>query len=86
MNRDIDPAVQSTVHFYAAAQKKGKGPAVIITADPCKHVMDPEENMILPDIVIYFSSALLKSLRPTVFVTGTENAIPLASLSRPALK
>jgi hypothetical protein len=40
MNRDIDPAVQSTVHFYAAAQKKGKGPTVIITADPCKHVMD----------------------------------------------
>lgn len=86
MHRDIDPAVQSTVHFYAAAQKKGKGPAVIITADPCKHVMDPEENMILPDIVIYFSSALLKSLRTTAFVTGTENAMPLASLSRPALE
>ena len=86
MHRDIDPAVQSTVHFYAAAQKKGKGPTVIITADPCKHVMDPEENMILPDIVIYFSSALLKSLRPTALVTGTEKAMPLASLSSPALE
>ena len=85
MHRDIDSAVH-TVHFYAAAQKKGKGLTVIITADPCKHVMDPEENMILPDIVIYCSSALLKSLRPTAFVTGTENAMPLTSLSRPALE